>query len=73
VIRDKRLTVQILPERVSRFQHITKLIDDRATLGKDKRKKERKKRDKKGRLTERGGHRYTYWTSQPRQFCMLGT
>ena len=51
-IRDKRLTVQTLPEKVSRFQHITKLIDDIATLGKTKRKKKRKKRVKKGRLID---------------------
>jgi hypothetical protein len=50
-IRVKRLAVQTLPEKVSRFQHITKLIDERATLGKAKRRR-KKSEIKEGRLID---------------------
>jgi hypothetical protein len=65
------LSAQTLPGKVSQFQHITKLIDERATLGKTE--KEKKQERKKGRLTERRGHPYTYTMPELRQFCIWAT
>jgi hypothetical protein len=45
------LSAQTLPKEVSKFQHVTKLIDDKATLG--KRDRERKKKGEKETKADR--------------------